>query len=204
MNHIDDPRIEFYLQHQKVIEEWTGLRRDVRHAANDFFSSLVGDLEELAAEMEGEVAVVFEDPSYPYVGLCRPGWLGEIKPRVAIVFEWQRSTSTFTDGWRMVGVRVAMGEEGGKALTTGVRHALEPIRKAAGFPNSNNSYWPAWRHAVTAEGDWYWRDLTPYREALVGDIVTCWKAFSETIDEVVRATVTETEGTGGLSSGLSE
>lgn len=185
MNHIDDPRIEFYLQHQEVIEEWTGLRRDVRHAANDFFSSLVDDLEEVAAEMEGGVDVVFEDPSYPYVGLCRSSWQGEEKARVAVVFEWQRSSTTFTDGWRMLGVRVAMGEEGGKDLTAEVRHALEPIRKAAGFPNSNNSYWPAWRHAAAAQGDDYWKDLTPYREALVDEIKECWDAFERAIDEIV-------------------
>lgn len=190
MNRIDDPRIEFYLKHQGLIEEWAAVRRDVRHAAHDFYASLVDDLEQVADGLDGDVDVVFEDPGYPQVGLCRPQWHGEQVPTVAVVFEWQRSSSTFTDGSRMLGVRVAMGEDGGKELTDKVRHALEPIRKTAGFPNANKSYWPAWRLGRAAEGDEYWKDLAPYRQALIDDIMKAWESFHGAIDEVV--------GTGGI------
>ena len=190
MNKVEDPRIEFYLKYQDVIEEWAAIRRDVRHTAHDRYASLADELQDIAAELDGEVEVVFQDPGYPYVGLCRPAWQGEQLPRVAVVFEWQQSTSTFTDDQHMLGVRVAMGEGGGKELTTKVRHALELIRKDAGFPNSNKSYWPAWRQGLTAEGTEYWKDLAPYRQALIDDIQVCWHAFEGTIDEVVKSGVT--------------
>lgn len=187
MNRVDDPRIEFYLRHWPEIEEWASIRRDVRHSAHEFYASLADDLEEVAAEIGDDVEVVFEDPGYPYVGLCRSGWRGEEVPRVAVVFEWQRSSSTFTDGWRMLGVRVAMREDGGKELTEQVRDILFPIREQAGFPNSNKTYWPAWRNGRAAEGDEYWKDLTPYRGALVDDIETAWNALADGIDGAIGA-----------------
>lgn len=184
MNTVTDPRVVFYLRHQRLIDEWASVRSDAQDAAHRFFLSLDSDVAELAGRLEG-VEPEVRDATYSRVCLFRPEWFAPTGELLVLVgLEWRRSDATFVDGTRLLGVRVDAGVEAGRSLRPLVGDRVRHLRTNAGFPEST-SYWAAYRDAPTPDGD-YWDDLSGLREKLVDSIRLAWESFSAPIDEAFR------------------
>lgn len=179
---IHDERILFYIRHQELITTWAAVRRDLREEARQFYLSLADDLAEAASGYGEGVAVWTAEGSYSKVGLYLEAWDGEEAPLVLVCLEWHRQ-ATFTEGERLVGLRVRYGLDDGKSLRPYLGDSVRDITEAAGFGRSSN-YWPAFRTAAAPEGD-YWDDLSAYRSLLLGEITSAWHAFREPADVAI-------------------
>jgi hypothetical protein len=186
MNRIDDPRVRFYLEHQRLIEEWAAVRKDLIATAHSFYLSIGQMLEDRAPDIGPDVLVSISDAAWPRVGYHRFGWplSADDQPAVGIYFEWKRGTSTFTDGWRGVGVRVDTGDPKGNGLRESIASQIRESRAKAGFPKSS-SVWVAYTDIKPPTRTDYWDDLGPYAKSIVEIIESAWNHFSSAVDIAV-------------------
>ena len=184
MNEVDDPRVEFYLKHQNLIDEWAAVRSDARDEAHRFYLSLFDDLDALAQDLDSAKAGVTDD-NWSRVYLYREEWTQpDADPIAMVCLEWRHAT--FVDGNRVVGVRIDASHEAGKALRRRVGDQVRDMRANAGF-GDRSSYYAASKTPPTPEGE-YWTHLSAYRATLVELISDAWDAFAERIDRAFSET----------------
>lgn len=190
MNHIEDARIRFYLEHQTLIREWAGLQTEVNKFAAHFYRSLKGDLD--AALRSGKIAdddvESFLDATgnWPGVGLRRHHWPngnGDEDPQLRL--EWNRTSACFSpDGDLTCGVR-----------TTAERYR-QPFSKERrpAYPR-NTSWWPAYTRVGPPDGRfWEGEGLREYRDRLVETILQAWKDLAPLVDEAVAHSRSPSQG----------
>lgn len=181
MNHIEDARIRFYLEHQALIREWAGLQTEVNKFADHFYRSLKGDLD--AALRSGKIAdgdvESFLDATGNWlgVGLRRHHWPkgnGDEDPEVRL--EWNRTSACFSpDGDLSCGV---------KTNAERYRQPFSKERRPAYLRNT--SWWPAYTRVGPPDGRfWEGEGLKEYRHRLVETIFQAWKDLAPLVDEAV-------------------
>ena len=180
MNSIDDPRLEFYLKHQDLIQEWASVGDDVRDSVIKFYESLTTDLQVEAEAIGDQTVVVEKDGSWGHVGLSDFSWFLDDMPRAAIALEWQRASASFSGGRLDVGLRVDIDLPGGRDLRAAVADRVRSKRKDLGFPKSS-THWPAYTAVPGVTGSEYWKDLQPYRQQLTALVRSAWDALAEDV-----------------------
>lgn len=187
MKRIEDERIQFYLRHESLIEEWAQIRSDAVSAAHRFYLSLAEDLEERAADLGDDILVLTADESWARVGLCRESWLDESGTPLAVLsLEWMRSKTGFREGYRVLGVRCDADLEVGRQLRGTIADLVREQRSVLGFGRSSR-WWPAYKAVDGTTDAEYWLDLDPFRQALVEGIVEAWWALSPSVDEALSS-----------------
>lgn len=190
---IDDPRLRFYLERRREIEEWASLRTLETDAANAFLRGLAVDLEAVAADLGDDVLAVpiFDADGEETLGLARTSWQVEgSHPKAVAALAWyprrvRFAGSGFDTAW--VGPRIRRSEHF-KVFRAAVGQAIESegLGKAeypVGKPTGNTA-WPRYRLAPCTHPT-YWDDLAPYRAELLVAVRSTFELFAPVVDRVL-------------------
>lgn len=177
-----DPRIVFYLKHQKQIDEWHGIRSDLHAAAFQFYSSLVDRLDEAITRLEGNPQLFPKlDKSPPVILISRDFWADKAKrkrPIAAVGFEWPKQTATFQNS--CIGIRLEKDHELYPQLWEKICSQLR--RSGIAEQHKRTEQWPAWKYVPVLEGD-YWNDLDLLGENVIAQILESWRVFEPIISK---------------------
>lgn len=180
-----DPRVVFYLERQKQIDEWYALRKEVTKAANRFFKSLADDFAVATADLEGDPKVWHRpDANWPKLFLYRDAWFNEERkrPRAAIGLERPGKSVLFDNAY--AGVWVAQGKmmPSKEELEKRLRQLCEPMRNEYGL--RAEKWLPAWKYMKPPAGP-YWNNLDEFRHQIIRCIEDYWRAFYPIVDKAI-------------------
>jgi len=185
MNEIADERVAFYLKHQALIDTWAAVAADAARDAHRFYLSLADDLSQLAGDLDPDAEVWVRDGSYSNVGLYKTPWGSPPGgPLVAVALEWRKDKTGFRGDYRISGLRIDWEHPRGKAIRATLGDLVRPHRVSVSFPASS-SWWAAYRPFPEPEAQEYWKDLRPFRSALVSEVIDAWTAFAGHVDQAV-------------------
>lgn len=188
---ISDPKLIFYLERRKQIDEWGQLVNLEKAAANAFLRSLLPDVLDMSRERHPDVYVdhlAFE--SEEFIALWQPSWLSDPGPddtplpRVMVALGWWRGVRFEVSGsGPFVGLRVRASQYPELRRAVGTLVAEGAIGKQA-FPGGNPLAAGGWvrYRSIPVATERYWDDLGPYRKALVGAVAEAWAVFADVVD----------------------
>jgi hypothetical protein len=182
-----DERVQFFLRHRLVIQEWASIGSDARAASNAWLRKIEPDLHPIAGELECRYTAwstnaglynafflhspeaVFTDAGVPVLGCCL-GW---------------NSARVYIDGvggyTPFVGVWVAKSDARGKLWREMFLRDARPVRETHGYLGSPD--WPVWK--PVPGGEEWWTSLDSYRDRLV----QATRELLERFQPLVQATI---------------
>lgn len=193
-------RAAFYLQHQKRIEEWSALQKDVNSEAHAFFCSLTEPLEDAAQKLPGEPQLFVELELSPRLFLYREEWMrgrAGTFPLVAVGLEWPRKDVSFDSAYSGIWVPNKDNPLFG-TLGPAIVERVEPILGPEKYTMKKTpTWWPASRHErplqTSPEGTPYWEDLDTFAEVLVQRLCRLWESSWKEVHEAFIKTSVEVE-----------
>jgi hypothetical protein len=189
---LDDPRLQFFLEHEEQIRDWAALAPEVFDATEAILRELGPEIHQdprIAAqairvgdEVKGDS---FRAPVLFREGWCRTtagvpdvgigiGWDGRVDPAGV----WRPSTLPY------FGVRTAHQTDAGLAIEEQLRSQYKLNSGAltrAGVLYKKGSYWVVYRH--TRSTPTWWQDIRAWRHAMASELINTWEHWAAVIDE---------------------
>lgn len=194
---ITDPKLIFYLERRKQIDEWALLQNLEKATAIEFVRSLQPDIQAVAGELEPDLYVDnFMLEGAEHIAVWRPSWLAAPSgeegplPQAMVAIAWYKTirfegaglgpfvglrvrSSQHVELRRSLGQLVTDGGIGGQAFPAGT-----PLGR---------STWVRYR-SISVTSERYWEDLGPYRKELVGAVAEAWRHFADVVDVALQST----------------
>ena len=192
---LDDPPLQFFLEHQEQLLQWLELAPRVHDAVAATLQTIelnVSADERVAAfgisigdSVLGEAAsgpVLFRQGwrisniTAPDVGICL-GWEGRVDPSDI----WPRATPPYT------GILTSHESEVGRAIEAVLRRlSSATLGGGSGSPHPRvrtGSNWIVYR-PIRSEPDW-WRDIPGWRQRLVNQLFDDWQLWADHVEQAV-------------------
>jgi hypothetical protein len=191
---LDDPRLQFFLEHEEQLRDWAALATEVFDAVEETLQRLALELGEdprvaamdirIGDHVQGESfrgPVLYQNawcrtmPGVPDVGVVL-GWDGRVDPGGI----WRGASLPYT------GVLTAHQTDVGKAVDVSLRarYKADPaILIRQGVPYRKGSYWVAYRHIKSPEA--WWTDIPAWRVMMAGALLETWEHWASVVDEVL-------------------
>lgn len=180
-NEIDDPRLQFFLERRKLIQEWARAGEAEPAAVDAFLKSLQEDLAVVAAERGAQVfthLVAGENQ----LGLTRLGWGASEYPKALIGLGWGRSVrfeGSSDACW--IGLRVRQSGDF-RSLYERMQVAVASLGKHPTFKSrSTGGNWIEYGYFPCARPD-YWKDLSGYREDILATLRQAWDRYEPIVE----------------------
>lgn len=193
---LDDPQLQFFLEHQEQIFEWAELAPKVHEAVGEALRTIGLDVSvdqrvtalgnTISDRVHGESTtgpVLFRESWRisndvdPDVGIAL-GWDGRVDPAGI----WPRATPPYT------GILTSHHSEEGRAIESSLRQlSTSDLGGGSGSPHPRvrgGSYWIVYR-PIRSETDW-WRDVAGWRRQLVDQLVVDWGLWAEQVERAVQ------------------
>lgn len=181
---IEDERIAFYYRHRDDIRRWAAIEKEIPPHVHRYLLSLKPRVASLAGEFQAYPYSKDLDRGHPKLLLVRRPWLrSSEQARVGIGIEWRSNRVNLFSEKPYVGVWVDKTLDDGEALYASLSDALTTARGNLGYKSSG--WWPAWKHVGPDKGDAFWEDLSPLSDKLMDHVRQSWRAFADTVDDVV-------------------
>jgi hypothetical protein len=191
MKRIEDARVVFFLEHEKLIREWAGLEKECKTVAQEVLIGCQVDLDTLARRLGGNATawsnvVASATPLEGLILLHRPTWLHDGGIRAGIGLGWLRGATFAGPSRPYTGAYVDISTDAGKSLHGEIKSRLRLNGALQGTRYAPGTQWAAWRYEDAPEGA-YWDDLQRYREPLVQAVSKAWDLMSGHVDAAVEA-----------------
>jgi len=185
MNNFDDERILFYLNHRKLIDQWTEIRSEVPSRTHKFLFELEDDIQELGEMLGADIKLYKEESGYPKLSLHRNTWpIGDNKPAVGIGIEWGGKSVDLQDRPPYVGVWTNRHTLTGIALSEMLNQSLNSVALRYGMQQSK--WFPVKLH-IHCEYEQFWLHLDDYRQHVLSEIELMWKRCVDEVDIAVQS-----------------
>jgi hypothetical protein len=187
---MDEPlaneRLHFYLQHQRRIEEWAALGREVREAIGKTICSLAPVVAARVRDLDPDAVVtagMAGDDKRPLPAIARRSWPSEFgNPHVAFVIAWdaQVSPSGAVPPWS----GLLVGRIGG------AKHPAEDVLRKYAKQTTKQPYvegsYPVLYRWLRADPSW-WLDLPAWKESMIGGLIQTWTDWASAVDGVLTS-----------------
>lgn len=182
MEHIEDERLLFFIEHASQIRQWAALEGEVHAATDRYLRGMALRWEQQASAIDGALHTASLNDNWPRYDFYKPAWVRDSEPIVAVALEWNgKRVGLDPDVAPSVGVRLDVSAAGVADLRQPLLEALAAHRKATGGRSSK--YWLALRR-VPPDPDRP-GDLDAYEGRLLAALREEWHATTPQLDQVL-------------------
>jgi hypothetical protein len=187
---IDDEPVRFFLEHQRIIEEWANLSKEVQRVSQSIMKKLAAELGE-RTPTDAEIWTGNAGGSYTMAVYYKPNWntIADGEPSFGVGLVWSDSLQLGTNA-PMIGIRVNEHLADSQRVRVGLDECSNDLAKVGLKPGRNWASWPAW--GTLEDPEWgFWDDLSSWTNSVLSSVEQAYATVSPLLDQLAEGSRSE-------------